>query len=407
MPTERRNAFRELIRHLDPAEKPQRAMEQGFYVEPDSSISERIATRLELSPTSTHMLIGGIGSGKTTQLLRVRERLEAVGDVRAFFVDVFQRQQLESLARPGVLLALAGLEVESVAWSSMKGPIPPEIPDALKALARIAGGRWVDIQDAIMEEEESRMGDDYVWRPGIIAPPPEQGELTRLEEAIRTACAALPFQPVLLFDGLDRVVDVSRFISLLSMDLPMLKRVGIGVVVVAPQHARTWEHGAAQELFDEVHLHGAAYTGDKNGLEFLVQVLLARTADSPLLPASICAMLAKQSGGIVRDLLSLARAATEEAYRLGADTIEAEHVRTAAEQFGRNLVVGITDEMIDRLKSLPPRHGARLPFSFTPATEIDIRLLLRRLVIEIPSAPVRYTLHPTIAPLIPGLRGRS
>ncbi len=407
MPTERRNAFRELIRRLDPAEKPQRAMEQGFYVEPDSSISERIATRLELSPASTHMLIGGIGSGKTTQLLRVRERLEAVGDVRAFFVDVFQRQQPESLARPGVLLALAGLEVEGAASSIMTGTAAQEVEEARKTLVRIARGRWIEIGEAAMEEQERRFSGDYVWAPGIIAPPPEQEELTRLEEAIRTVCAALPFQPVVLFDGLDRVVDVSQFISLLSMDLPMLKRVGIGVVVVAPQHARVWDHGAAQELFDETHLHGAAYIGGNDGIRFLNQVLLARTAHSALLPSGTCNLLAAKSGGIVRDLLSLARAAAEEAYRLGADTIEEEHVRTAAEQFGRNLVVGISDEMIDRLKSLPPRHGAQLPFSFTPATEIDIRLLLRRLIIEIPSAPVRYILHPTIVPLIPGLRGRT
>jgi hypothetical protein len=177
--------------------------------------------------------------------------------------------------------------------------------------------------------------------------------------------------------------------------------------VVAPQHARTWEHGAAQELFDEVHLHGAASIGKEAGIEFLAQVLLARTANSALLPGNTCAMLAKQSGGIVRDLLSLARAASEEAYRLGADTVEQAHVRTAADQFGRNLVVGISDEMIDRLKSLPGTLGGQLPFSFTPATDIDIRLLLRRLIIEIPPAPVRYILHPTIAPLISGLRGRS
>jgi hypothetical protein len=210
-----------------------------------------------------------------------------------------------------------------------------------------------------------------------------------------------------LFDGLDRVVDVSQFISLLSVDLPVLKRVGIGVVAVAPQHARIWNHGVAQELFDEVHLHGAASIYEQDGIEFLKQVLLARTASSALLPAETYGILARQSGGIVRDLLSLARAAAEEAYRLGADTIEEAHVRTAADQFGRNLVVGISDEMIDRLKSLPPRPAVWVPFSFTPATDIDIRLLLRRLIIEIPSAPVRYILHPTIVLLIPGLRGRS
>jgi hypothetical protein len=405
MSTERRDAFRELIRRLDPAEKPQRAMEQGFYVEPGGSISEQIATQLELSPTSTHMLIGGIGSGKTTQLLRVRELLETVGDVRAFFVDVFQRQQREHLSKQGVLLALAGLEVDGAVSSITTGTVAPEVEGARLRLAHIARGIWIDIQEVWMDERLPP--EEQIWQPGIIQPPAEQGDLIALEEAIRPLCASLPFRPVLLFDGLDRVVDVAQLINSISLDLIRLKRVGIGAVVVAPQHARTWEHGAAQELFDEVHLHGAAYVGDKDGIEFLTQVLLTRTANSALLPSGICTLLAKQSGGIVRDLLSLARAAAEEAYRLGADTVEEAHVRTAADQFGRNLVVGISDEMIDRLKSLPPRQWAGSPFSFTPATEIDIRLLLRRLIIEIPPAPVRYILHPTIVPLIPGLRGRS
>jgi hypothetical protein len=402
MSTDRRAAYRELIRRLDPAENAKRALEQGLYVEPSGSISERLANSLELQPTSTHMLVGGIGSGKTTQLLRVQQRLENVGDVRACFVDVLARQKIEHLNRKGVLLALAGLELSNAVASV---PGSKDIEDAQREIKDRAKGFWLEWWEA-QDGDEGGM----VWEPGIIVAPEKEYALQQLEQAVQTLSGVLPFRPVMLFDGLDRVTDVSAFAVLVSHDMPMLKQAGIGAVVVAPQHARTWQHGAMQDYFDALHLHGATHTGDGEGIAFLRAVLHARAADIGVLPEALCTTIANLSGGIVRDLLALARASAEEAYRLGADAVEEVHVRAAADQLGRNLLMGIEQDMVTRLKSLAPMpapNAWRQPVPFTVATETDVMLLLRRLIIEVPTTPVHYILHPTIVPLIAGLRRRA
>jgi hypothetical protein len=74
---------------FEPSADPRDAVERGFYVpRPGRSLAEQLAARFELKPTASHLLVGGVGSGKTTQLLVARDRLEAVGDVRADYVDV-------------------------------------------------------------------------------------------------------------------------------------------------------------------------------------------------------------------------------------------------------------------------------------------------------------------------------
>lgn len=381
-------------------------MEQGLYVEPSGSISERLASSLELQPVGTHMLVGGIGSGKTTQLLRVQQRLEGVGDVRAFFVDVLARQKMEHVTRKGVLLALAGLELNNAFPSD---PGPPDIQTARKTI-EYARGYWDDVDpyEGVTPEDF-----DMTWREGIIVAPEKEyalQQMQQLQQAVQTLSGALPFRPVMLFDGLDRITDVSAFAELVSHDLPMLKQAGIGAVVVAPQHARTWQHGAMQDYFDALHLHGAAHTGDDEGVAFLHAVLHARVADISVLPEALWITIARWSGGIVRDLLALARASAEEAYRVGADAVEDTHVRVTADQFGRNLLMGIEQDMVNRLKSLAPKPNPFVPrpsVPFTVATETDVMLLLRRLIIEVPTTPVHYILHPTIVPLIAGLRRRA
>ncbi len=84
------------------------------------------------------------------------------------------------------------------------------------------------------------------------------------------------------------------------------------------------------------------------------------------------------------------------------------HVETAADRFGRDLILGCTKEMAVRLKELGPKKFSKGILHdnsnlFTVATELDQRLLIDRLMIEVPGTPVRYILHPTIKNLIAGL----
>ena len=75
-------------------------------------MAEDLALRLELEPGSTHLVLGGIGSGKTTELLRAQERLQKslseAGD-HVEYIDVSLRHDLAAPTLSGVLVALAGL----------------------------------------------------------------------------------------------------------------------------------------------------------------------------------------------------------------------------------------------------------------------------------------------------------
>jgi polynucleotide 5'-kinase involved in rRNA processing len=63
--------FRRLREQLAPARDPASALEA--YVDRPHAVSRRIAAELELGPDSTHVVIGGVGSGKTTELLTVKK----------------------------------------------------------------------------------------------------------------------------------------------------------------------------------------------------------------------------------------------------------------------------------------------------------------------------------------------
>ena len=71
--------YRELMRTLDPQGDPRAALTSGWCVGegPRAAFATKIARRLELEPSSQHLVVGGIGSGKTTELWRIHAELEA------------------------------------------------------------------------------------------------------------------------------------------------------------------------------------------------------------------------------------------------------------------------------------------------------------------------------------------
>ena len=80
---------------------------------PDSSTAQRIARRVELEPSSLHLMVGGIGSGKSTELWRIHQQLgdnsHESGDV-SHYIDVAEQTSINGLDR-GALVALAGVRL--------------------------------------------------------------------------------------------------------------------------------------------------------------------------------------------------------------------------------------------------------------------------------------------------------
>src|SRR5215468_7569144 len=79
--------FRAIRAKLDPTGDPANAI-SAFYVDSPHSVSARLAAELAIAPGSSHLLVGGVGSGKTTELFALRRRLTSETDITALYVDV-------------------------------------------------------------------------------------------------------------------------------------------------------------------------------------------------------------------------------------------------------------------------------------------------------------------------------
>ncbi len=67
--SERLQRFRKLMAAFEGTSNAQHAIERGYYVDLPNNPMAEITRRIEVRPASLHLLLGGIGSGKTTQLL--------------------------------------------------------------------------------------------------------------------------------------------------------------------------------------------------------------------------------------------------------------------------------------------------------------------------------------------------
>nr|WP_128797506.1 hypothetical protein [Corallococcus coralloides] len=405
MDPNRRSVFRKIIKNMDPAAEPGHAVASGFYVPPPSAVGKRIATRLELDPTSSHLLIGGIGTGKTTELIQVESALAEVGDTFSVRIDVPAVHRVDKL-RPGVLIALTANEAverlkKKAKQAGMK--IAQKEQGAIGEIRGLVHGHWEEWDDS-----HPHPGDRDVWVDGIIEAPLRQHSVRVLSRAMAVVVQALGENFVVVFDGLDRLADPDLFSSVVVEDVPAIRQAGVGVVLVGPQHVRLGNRRHIVDLFTEMHLHGASSSQSPEGLLFLEQVV-RRRAGGDVFGEGVVRELAIFSAGLLRDLISIAQSAAEEAYVDGSELIERSHMAVATARFGQNLLLSATTEMVVRLKDIVAGSGARHRSSrgFAVSSELDVAMLLARLVVEIPGVPTRYLPHPAVVPFVTEMAGGS
>lgn len=405
--------FRALMRSLDPSGDPRVAVKHGWTAErpASSSAAVALARRLELEPWSTHLMFGGVGSGKTTELWRVFQRLVAVaeeqktGDV-ARYIDVAAEHRLDSL-RPGILVALAGRYLVRLEGQVRRArgdhTVAPEVLKAREAIQKVAEGHLMKVpryEDTGPDEPDWEGPDpddewDYIRVPGLIKPPQPPID-DKVADAIghlrtlRDAVVGSEGHCVFLFDSLDRVPVAKSFESDVRDDLRALKQAKIGTVVVGPIR---FQYGAARavgELVDKVHFVSEVEpVGD--GLAFLSDVLGKRVPSS-LLSVEGRVQIARASGGVLRDLVAIAKLSAEEAYVAGTDEIAAEHIARAVDQFGRARAVGLDSEQVAALRKV------RETQKFVLKDERDYALLETRRVLDWGGG--RFVVHPTLEPLL-------
>jgi hypothetical protein len=381
------------MERLDAAADPRSALARGLYVSPAArSVADEVAGRLALHPASAHLIVGGIGSGKTTQLLVAEERLRQIPDMQAVYLDVSREQDLHKL-RAGVLVALAGLSFTKLLADDVSEPVL-HAKSFFQEWA-VDGSKRPPSYDSGAAEPP----DDSVPIPPVISPPPrpampsltwnEGDALKSLTDALRSRAPHV----ALLVDSLDRVVEMEGFEQIVEHDVAILRALGIGVVLVGPLKLLygTWRPIAAP--FDKLYQVSWVDPAEAAGRDFLTRVLRTRCPEK-ILSDEGAARLVEVSGGVLRDLIGLARDAGEEAYLAGDETIGPAHADAAADAFGRTLMLGLVADDLATLQRV------RTQGSFVPVSDRDLALLMTGRVLEFRNGRERYAVHPTIRPLL-------
>ncbi len=144
------------------------------------------------------------------------------------------------------------------------------------------------------------------------------------------------------------------------------------------------------DQFDRVH-HLPPLIAEPEGGSLLRSVLERRGATDLLQPPA-AGLICSASGGVLRDLVSLARDAGEEAYVSGAERIGQKHAEKAVRQLGTAYLRGLGPEEIRALSQLDRTR------SFDLRSDVNVQLLATRRVLEY--SPTDFRVHPALLPLI-------
>jgi len=285
---ERRERFRKTMANLRSTGEPRKALQNGLVVRPKNRTpAQEIATRLELDPQSSHLLLGGVGSGKTTELLLVHEQLMNVADLAPLLIDVSEWHDLTTL-ESGSLLVMAGCAIAKRVPSNEAAVVT-----AANSFGKWAygGRRWASAEVHYDSDDDYEPG-EWVSFSGMFSPPgsSEQAPVAEMREALRALVTAIRDNeqplPILLFDSLDRIFDENRFLALIQQDLEALKSLAIGCVLIGPITALYEERKLVLDRFDKWHLQRWADPRSDDGLKFLTDVL-AKRADPDVIPLEI------------------------------------------------------------------------------------------------------------------------
>jgi hypothetical protein len=195
---------------------------------------------------------------------------------------------------------------------------------------------------------------------------------------------------VAIFDGLDRLIKVDQFWSVAEQDLRSIRLLGISVLAAAPLSIMYGQGRQVKDYFDEAHYLPPAIADPKVS-SFLFDVLRVRGAEE-LMEHGLMEVLCLASGGVLRDLISLARNAGENAYLDDADQVNAFHVEKSIEQLGNSYLLGLGTRQKGILEKVLEGGG------FSPSDPESMELLITRRVLE--QSGSRYEVHPALKPAL-------
>lgn len=384
--------FRERMAAFEGAADPSAAIESGYYVHaPGKLLVDEISARIALRPSSSHLLLGGIGSGKTTQLLVACQQMNEIEDIHAIYVDVSQYTYISKITT-GVLTAIAGLELAEL----MKDSKDENVIQSIDLIRKRANGYTYYDYDYYDEPNDY---ETLITVKGII-PKKVEGyginlELVETVNNLSKVTSEKYGNLVILFDGLDRINDAQKFMQLVFSDAKAISSAGIGLVLVGPLTAI---YGNYRDTVDKIldYFYYQPFfdiENDQDAYNFFEQILKNRSSKDFIEESAMKALI-QFSGGVLRDFITLTQASLEETYISGDEKVQEKQVLKAVDSIGRNQLLGLSDNELKIIKQMLKTK------KFIPITDEDLRLLVRRVILEYRYPKLRYAIHPAIKPLI-------
>jgi energy-coupling factor transporter ATP-binding protein EcfA2 len=359
---DRRQAYRPFIERLNPASGKVDSNDLIVLPEHDPRDADQppihvaFTNTAELNRGSQLALVGGIGSGKTTQLRLTYNLLKRHSDAVNVLVDLAEITDLDAL-NPGAILVAIGLEVFKRLRKSDRQAGPAKTAHQKLLLLARGETKWVEPYEVDDSNDGQYDAPDLVpiQTPGLLKPrfPPVHRSVEEAHDLLSQI--ALPLlasdaQITVLMDGLDRLYTPESFRRFAEQDFRALRDLKISVIVAAPLLMWFDKGRFLQDYFDEVkHIPAAVSDPDKS--DFLKRILLRRGA-LELMDETEISEIARFSGGVLRDLITLARTSAEAAYRDDDDHIRAAHVQLAIRQLGKRYLVGLGKTQRKRLQRL-------------------------------------------------------
>jgi len=263
---DRRQVYRPFLERLNPSSLLD-VEAQDLIVPPDHDprdpdqppIHVAFANTAELSRGSQMALVGGIGSGKTTELRLTLKLLERHADAVNIYLDLAELTDLNTL-NPGAILIAVGMQLHRKLKKADKQIT--EIKLAYQKLQELAKGKTVWVEDDGEEPDEGVYeGPDpdvvAVHTPGLLKPRFPAMERNVMEVRNLVFQIAMPFldsdaQITVLIDGLDRLIQPERFREFAEQDMRALRKTKISVVVATPLLLWFDKGRFLQDYFDDV-----------------------------------------------------------------------------------------------------------------------------------------------------------
>jgi hypothetical protein len=383
--------FRQQMAAFDGSADPSGAFKKGFYIEePNQSATNHWFKRVCLKPTSRNLIVGGIGAGKTTQLLRIKQLLQET-DIYPHYIDVTKYEHPDEI-QEGMLNAVFGLEL--IELISQRYLVDISIHNLIKRYAFGVADR-IDLPPPNENSGQYR---------GVLSPHNYYRSSDQISAALHHLVTLFRGQflkkPFFLVDGLDRVDNIEKFIRSASS---VFDGIDIGYVIVGPIGILYSNFIDSIDSYFDYFEYRPAFDVryDIQSRNFFSQILNSRSPDSFLdehnfLEEQASAQLINMSGGILRDLINLTQESIQEAYLSDADRVGILHVDRAVVSLGRSKMLGLDDDEQSILVHLQEDSHSL----FIPTSPKEIALLASGRILEYKYPKRRFSTHPVLSRLL-------